>query len=97
MTAGALAVFLRRSGTVRVVTPDGSELTIPVDSIDDASAVIRKDAGDDPDATDGAHIEVLFRPAELTEAQPQDYTETAGELTVIVRGGDGVEIGRAHV
>ena len=40
MTAGALAVFLRRSGTVRVVTPDGSELTIPVDSIDDGSAVV---------------------------------------------------------
>ena len=90
MTAGALAVFLRQSGTVQVITPDGSALTIPVDSLEADSAVIRKDAGDDPDATDGAHIEVLFRPAELTEAQPQDYTETAGELTVIVRGGDGV-------
>ena len=90
MTAGALAVFLRQSGTVQVITPDRSTLTIPVDSFKDDSAVIRKDAGDDPDATDGAHIEVLFRPAELTEAQPQDYTETAGELTVIVRGGDGV-------
>ncbi len=90
MTAGALAVFLRRSGEVELILPGADRIRVPVESRTEESAVIRKDAGDDPDATHGAHIEVLFRKADASELLPEDYLESAGELTVIVRGGEGV-------
>ncbi len=90
MTAGALAVFQNRSENVEVVLPDGVAITLPVESRTGTSAVIRKDAGDDPDATDGAHIETMFRRAESSELSPEDHWESSGDLSVIVRGGDGV-------
>lgn len=90
MAAGALAVFLQRHGSVTLILPDGNALEIPVDSCTEDTAVVCKDAGDDPDVTDGAHIETLFRRAEKAELLPEDYCEEYGGLCVIVRGGAGV-------
>lgn len=90
MTAGALAVFLRRDGETELLLPDGRNLRIPVERCSEETALVRKDAGDDPDATDGAEVEVSFRRAEESELRPEDHRESAGALTVIVRGGAGV-------
>lgn len=89
MAAGALAVFLQRRGSITLILP-GGELEIPVESCTADTAVVRKDAGDDPDVTDGAHIETLFRRADRMELLPEDHCEESGGLCVIVRGGGGV-------
>ena len=90
MTAGALAVFLHRDGETELLLPDGKILRIPVERCSEETALVRKDAGDDPDATDGAEVEVSFRRAEESELRPEDHRESAGALTVMIRGGAGV-------
>ena len=97
MTAGALAVLSARNGRVldaaELLLPDGSMLSVPVAHSDVLRAMVIKDAGDDPDATDKAHIVVELRPAERTELEPADFQEACGDAVLMIRGGEG--IGRA--
>lgn len=94
MTAGALAVWRARNGdavrTAELLLPDGSALAVPIAECDALRALVVKDAGDDPDATDKARIHVELRPAEPAEAEDADYTEACGNACVIIRGGSGV-------
>lgn len=67
--AKAAAEMLRTGQTVsqvRIVTPSGVPLTLdvldPVLGVDAASCAIRKDGGDDPDATSGLLIYATVRP-----------------------------------
>ncbi|MCL2887681.1 MAG: cobalt-precorrin-5B (C(1))-methyltransferase CbiD [Betaproteobacteria bacterium] len=53
-------------------------------------AAIRKDAGDDPDCTDGATLYANIRPSRPSEAKPEDYTLTVGGGVVILRAVEGV-------
>jgi cobalt-precorrin-5B (C1)-methyltransferase len=90
VAAAALAV-LRQCRTVEVELPKHEKLLIPVHRLAAGSASVLKDAGDDPDVTHGAEIQVALRPAELSEARPEDYVEPCGDGgTLIVRGGQGV-------
>lgn len=75
------------SGTVSILTPAGAELSIPLAGKDvredgSVSCTVRKSAGDDPDATDGVQIS-----AALTA---ESVREGTGEITVSIRGGQGV-------
>lgn len=88
--AAALAV-LRQCRTVEVELPKNEKWLIPVHRLSPDSASVLKDAGDDPDVTNGAEIHVTLRPAELSEARPEDYIEHCGaDGILIVRGGKGV-------
>jgi len=60
-SAAAKAAYLalvtaRRSETVEVALPSGRRVGFPVEWDSDGRAVVVKDAGDDPDCTDGARI-----------------------------------------
>ena len=68
-TAASVAAALRllRGETpaeVPVILPDGETITVPVQYGDDYAYVI-KDAGDDPDVTDGIEIHSSTKPSEL--------------------------------
>ena len=69
--------------TVEVSLPGGGSLTIPLLSHgrhgSRGEALVVKDAGDDPDATHGAHIGARVK-----------FSEAGSRETVIVRGGEGV-------
>jgi cobalt-precorrin-5B (C1)-methyltransferase len=71
------------SKTVEVSLPGGGSLTIPLLSHgrrgSRGEALVVKDAGDDPDATHGAHIGALVR-----------FAGESSRETVILRGGEGV-------
>lgn len=94
MTAGALAVWSARSGKTTeaadLLLPDGSMLSVPIAYCDMQRAVVIKDAGDDPDATDRARISVEFRPGVPTELDAADYQEVCGKALVMIRGGRGI-------
>ena len=94
MTAGALAVWSARNGRIlemaELFLPDGSTLAVPLAHCDALQAMVVKDAGDDPDATDKAHIVVELRPADLTELDAADYQESCGDAVVMIRGGAGI-------
>ena len=94
MTAGALAVLSARNGRVldaaELLLPDESTLSVPVAHSDVLRAMVIKDAGDDPDATDKAHIVVELRPAERTELEPADFQEACGDAVLMIRGGEGI-------
>jgi cobalamin biosynthesis protein CbiD len=79
--AAALALLGQNPATVNVRLPGGGEAALPVAGTvlqgDSAQAWVIKDAGDDPDVTDGAEIRATVR------LQPQGIT---------VRGGSGVGV-----
>lgn len=90
-TTGACAAAAARaaySGRVTpVLFPDGSRKFIPVE-IQGGSAVVIKDAGDDPDVTNQAAISVEV--LESGRIEPEDYSETAANGLIIICGGSGV-------
>jgi cobalt-precorrin-5B (C1)-methyltransferase len=68
--AKAAALLLTRNerrATVEVLLPEGMRVCLPVERLcvsgDGVRASVRKDAGDDPDATNGVLVEVLLSPA----------------------------------
>lgn len=67
-------------GSVEVCLPQGSRVTMPVEvsgrGTDSAWAAVRKDAGDDPDVTDGALVEASV--------------SWLGLVGVVIEAGDGV-------
>jgi cobalt-precorrin-5B (C1)-methyltransferase len=78
----------RRPDTVDVGLPDGQRVTFPVEpgpSGEAWEAVVVKDAGDDPDCTDGAHMTatVQFAPTSGTSGGPADGGHD-------LRAGDGI-------
>jgi len=84
--AARLLLTGERPSEVQLATPAGELLTLPVESPSSrpgsASCGVRKDAGDDPDVTDGL---VVFADVELRE--------TGGEgVRVAIRGGEGVGV-----
>ncbi|CAG1064566.1 cobalt-precorrin-5B (C1)-methyltransferase [uncultured bacterium] len=72
--------------SVEVTLPSGSSLTIPVKSVKvsdgAARAVVIKDAGDDPDVTNGAEFVAEVRVAGQNAVKP----------SVAIRGGEGVGV-----
>ncbi len=89
--AGAKAAALlllggSRPGQVEVTLPRGGSLSVPVKSVaggkGSARAVVVKDAGDDPDVTNGAEF--------ITEVEM--LGENAKRASVRIRGGKGVGV-----
>ena len=83
--AAAALISQRPVAGTDVIFPDGSTVTFTVascsfDSLSAAAGVI-KDAGDDPDVTNGARIEARVR-----YRAPGDHTD----IKVSIRGGEGV-------
>ncbi len=67
--AKAAALFLSRGeapACVDILLPEGMRAALPVEGVrlseDGAEALVRKDAGDDPDATSGVLVEVRLSP-----------------------------------
>lgn len=75
----------RPASTARIVAPAGIEIEVPVEqarfSADEASCGVRKDGGDDIDATDGLLVRALVR--RLRDGN-------AGCVEVAIAGGTGV-------
>ena len=99
----ALARLLSASADVEeaaVTLPDGERLLVPIASLEnngeEAIATVRKDAGDDPDVTDGAAIvaTVSWLPAGAT-----DRIEIAGGVGVgrVTLPGLGIAVGEAAI
>lgn len=98
-SANALISFSKDSLTVRF--PDGKDRQMPLlaekgensfakDHIANHQAVIRKDAGDDPDCTDGIIMYADIRSAELSEIRSEDYLLSVGEGKVVLRAVEGI-------
>ena len=68
--------------------PDGSFLEVPVLEAAPFRAVVRKDGGDDPDVTTGAHIVVTLFPPDKPD--PREFEVPCGKGTLFLRGGRGV-------
>lgn len=93
--AAACAAYLcRRTGakceSVPLRLPDGSVLEVPVQEAAPSRAVVRKDGGDDPDVTTGAHIVVSLLPPDKPD--PRGFEVPCGKGTLFLRGGQGVGI-----
>jgi cobalt-precorrin-5B (C1)-methyltransferase len=82
-----------RLGTVDTPLPGGERVTLPVDSYDvvaaRATAVVVKDAGDDPDVTHGAHLTATV------SWRPEAGLELDGGVGVgvVTKPGLGLEVG----
>ncbi|MEM9203357.1 MAG: cobalt-precorrin-5B (C(1))-methyltransferase [Actinomycetota bacterium] len=77
---------------VEVSLPNGERVRFPTDDADPAHphrVAIIKDAGDDPDCTDGAHITALVEWAD-DAGSSRDSDSKAVPEPVTLRGGDGV-------
>jgi len=80
-------------GTVDVGLPDGSRVSFPVVVESASRCVVVKDAGDDPDCTDGAH---LTAEVNATACGPTELRAGPGVGT-ITRPGLGLEVGAPAV
>ncbi len=94
-SAGALAAYILLCGkekveSVNLLLPTGKKLEIPVDSIEKNTAVIIKDAGDDPDVTDKMKICVRVKYSSEADINEEDYVEDCAKGFVIIKGGTGV-------
>jgi cobalt-precorrin-5B (C1)-methyltransferase len=83
--------------TVEVALPSGRRVRFPVDSCDyderQATAVIVKDAGDDPDVTHGAHLTALVR----WRAEPGVALEGGEGVGIVTKPGLGIEVGEPAI
>jgi cobalt-precorrin-5B (C1)-methyltransferase len=94
--AKAAAVLLsagRLPATVDIPFPDGSRREFPVDSgglgPGSATAVVVKDAGDDPDVTHGAHLTVTVE----ARADGEVVLHAGEGVGVVTKPGLGLEVG----
>lgn len=89
-TAAAIAALTHES-SVLVRIPDGEDIPVEIHRVEGCSACVLKDAGDDPDVTDGLEIwaEVLLFPASVGEEGGEDGSSTYGER-ITIRGGEGI-------
>ena len=96
----ALTLFLKREpiSHAEVVLPDGERLVVPVTSssmnANEAVATVLKDAGDDPDVTDGAAIEACVAWLGAERAIVVDGGEGVGRVTL---PGLGIPVGEAAI
>ncbi len=105
-TTGACAAAAARAATLALVTgkvpanircslPNGQEVEFPVHEgrieSGTARAVIIKDAGDDPDATNGAHLTADVR--RLTQAAGQILLKGGPGVGTVTKEGLGLEVG----
>ncbi|MFW5996859.1 MAG: cobalt-precorrin-5B (C(1))-methyltransferase CbiD [Lentisphaeria bacterium] len=82
-------------GPVRIIFPDQKWRDLPVAGVElladgAARAWIVKDAGDDPDITHGATIEVRVKRVDADIIEDADFLIECGNARLIVRGGSGV-------
>lgn len=98
--AKAAATALRDQAgqdTVEVALPGGRRVSFPVESCvyepEQATAVVVKDAGDDPDVTHGAHLtaNVRWRP------EPGVELEGGTGVGVVTKPGLGIEVGQPAI
>ena len=82
-TAAAIAALTRQS-SVQVRIPDGEDIPVKIYKIEDRSACVVKEAGDDPDVTDGLEIW-----AEVNLFPVSDKDESQQER-IVVKGGEGI-------
>ena len=93
-TAAAIAATIRlfkgdTPAEIPVLLPDGETISVPVGYADDYAYCI-KDAGDDPDVTDGIEIRAKVSATDLhkqTRTAPKSPTSSA---SIIIEGGEGV-------
>jgi cobalt-precorrin-5B (C1)-methyltransferase len=91
--AAAALVEQRPQQTVEVALPSGRRVGFPVDACsygpDRAVAVVVKDAGDDPDVTDGAQLTATVS----WRAEPGTALEGGEGVGVVTKPGLGLELG----
>jgi cobalt-precorrin-5B (C1)-methyltransferase len=91
--ATAALVEQRPQRSVEIGLPSGRRVTFPVDSCsyrpDRAEAVVVKDAGDDPDVTDGAHLTATVS----WRAEPGVALDGGEGVGVVTKPGLGLELG----
>ena len=80
---------------VEVLFPDRQSRRIQINNVRFtegclAVAEVVKDAGDDPDITDGAVITVSVKQVDKNAVQEADFIEKCGSAELILRGGEGV-------
>ncbi|MDD6396819.1 MAG: cobalt-precorrin-5B (C(1))-methyltransferase CbiD [Anaerovibrio sp.] len=93
--AGAAFWQGRRLAVVPVVALDGTLLDIPVHSIEQAGSnkvqvEIIKDAGDDPDITNGTSIFVTFEPGGGEKLSPEELKRTVFIDNICLVAGEGI-------
>lgn len=90
------------TGSVRVTLPRGGFLDIPVKSVEvrgrsGARAVIVKDAGDDPDVTNGAEFVVDIELVRMNRSVPGIAVRGGEGVGVVTKPGLKVEVGRPAI
>ena len=83
-TAAAMAA-LTGARTVSVLLPDGEHIDVDIAHVDGRTATVVKDAGDDPDVTDGLAI-----CATVALSEPSGGLRTDTTDRIRIRGGEGV-------
>ena len=83
-TAAAMAA-LTGARTVSVLLPDGEHIDVDIAHVDGRTATVVKDAGDDPDVTDGLAISATVALSEPSGGLRTDTTDR-----IRIRGGEGV-------
>jgi cobalt-precorrin-5B (C1)-methyltransferase len=79
--------------SVEVALPSGRRVAFPVDDVDPAvphRCAVVKDAGDDPDVTDGAHLTAAVAWASPSPAQAADVQAAEARGDIELRAGEGV-------
>lgn len=93
MAAAAMLLGKAAVNQVTVDTPRGTRLVLPVDGTvkgkNWVQCQVEKDAGDDPDATDGIFIQGRVS-RERIESQCGYYIQESGDLTLYLLGGVGI-------
>jgi cobalt-precorrin-5B (C1)-methyltransferase len=86
-----------KQDTVEVALPSGRRVAFPVEScvydLRQATAVVVKDAGDDPDVTHGAHLTATVR----WRAEPGMALEGGGGVGVVTKPGLGIDVGEPAI
>lgn len=95
------------SGSVPVILPNGETIEVPIAEatalpvlehdgfrhLREAEATVIKDAGDDPDVTNGLPVKVTLSVAFNTdETQSEKEQEILDDYRIVIRGGEGVGI-----
>lgn len=91
----------RKAACVTVTLPSGGLLDIPVKSVEvagsKASATVIKDAGDDPDVTNGAEFITEVRFLKLNKKRPSISLKGGAGVGVVTRPGLKVAVGRPAI